>query len=160
MKLTWRLAHLPWLLAAAGAMLVAATVVGWFGRGGVGAAGAALGVAVATVSYLLSTLVIAWADAVRPALVLPLGLASYVGKMGLLGGVMLALADRDWPGLVPMALGVVAGAVAWSAAQIWWVVRRQARPSRQARPPRRDRSPDGGNSPYRTRMGGPGVRPE
>lgn len=154
-RLGWRLAHLPWLLAAAGAMLVAAAVVGWFGRGAVGAAGAALGVAAATASYLVSTLVIAWADARRPVLVLPLGLASYVGKLCVLGGVMLALLDREWPGLVPMALGVVAGAVAWSAAQIWWVARRGQRSAKG-----RNASPEGGNSPYRTRMEGPGVRPE
>jgi hypothetical protein len=144
----WRLAHLPALLLAAAATLVAAAAVGWLARGGAGAVGAAVGVAVATASYLVSTLVIAWADAVRPALVLPLGLATYLVKLTVIGAVMIAIAASGWDGLVPMALGVVAGAVGWSAAQVWWVVRRS------------DNGPGDANSPYRARMGGQGVHPE
>lgn len=119
-----RLSHLPALLGVCGVLLVAVAVVGGMTAGGAGAAGAATGVAVVTASYLLSTVVIAWADSVHTPLVLPLGLATYVVKFVVIGVVMAAVAARDWAGLVPMGFGVIAGVVAWTATQIWWVARR------------------------------------
>lgn len=123
----WRLAHLPALLAASGAVLAGAALLGWLTRGGAGAMGAAIGVAVVTASYLVSTLVIAWADATDPQLVLPFGLGTYVAKFTLIGVVMAAVAASDWAGLVPMGFGVVAGVLVWTTAQIWWVVRHPPR---------------------------------
>jgi hypothetical protein len=125
----WRLAHLPVLLAVAGGLLVAAAAGGWLLRGPVAAAGAAVGVGMVVAGYLFSTLVIAWADAVRPRLVLPLGLASYVLKLGVVAGGLFTAAARDWPGLLPMAAGVVAAAAVWPAAQLWWVVRHSRPPA-------------------------------
>lgn len=131
----WRLAHLPVLLSVTGSLLLVATLVGWLARGGAGAAGAAAGVGVVTASYLVSTLAIAWADSVNPALVLPVGLTGYAVKFTVIGVVMASVAASDWDGLAPMGLGVVAGVIAWTATQIWWVVRN---------PPRLDYTPPGG----------------
>lgn len=117
----WRLRHLPLLLAVSAAVLVAAALLGWWARGGAGAAGAAIGVAVVTVSYTASTLAIAGADVVAPQLVLPVGLGMYVAKFSVLGGVMFAAAATGWSGLVPLGWGVAAGVVGWTAAQIWWI---------------------------------------
>jgi hypothetical protein len=123
----WRLAHLPVLLVVSAALLVAATALGWLLRGGAGAGGAAAGVGVVTASYLASTLAIAWADSVDPQLVLPVGLGMYVTKFTLIGFGMVAVTATGWAGLGPMGVGVVAGVIAWTATQIWWVVRNQPR---------------------------------
>lgn len=127
----WRLRHLPVLLAVSAVVLVAAAVAGWLGRGGVGAAGAALGVAIVTASYTLSTLVIAWADTISSRLVLPFGLAVYVAKFSVLGVLMAGLAANDWPGLLPLGCGIIAGVIGWTAVQIWWITTVHARRSRQ-----------------------------
>jgi hypothetical protein len=121
--LGWRLAHLPALLAATGVLLAGAAALGWLARGGVGAAGAALGAGLVAAGYLASTLVVGWADATRPALVLPVALGSYVVKVGLVGAALGTASASGWPGLLPMVFGVVAGAVAWPAALVWWARR-------------------------------------
>jgi hypothetical protein len=126
-RTSWRLAHLPVLLAVTGVVIAIAAVLGWLGAGGPGAVGAAAGVGVAGASYLLSTLVIAWADSVDPQLVLPFGMIMYIVKFTLLGVLMVAVLASDWPGQVPLGLGVAAGVVGWTAAQIWWVVRHPPR---------------------------------
>ncbi|GIG89365.1 hypothetical protein [Plantactinospora endophytica] len=117
----WRLAHLPVVLGASLALLVVATVLGAVVGGGAGAAGAATGVGLVTLSYLASTLVIAWADSVNPSLVLPFGVAMYVAKFSVIGVVMAGVAGRGWDGLPAFGWGVVAGVVAWTGANIWWV---------------------------------------
>jgi hypothetical protein len=131
--MSWRLAHLPWLLTVSGALLATAAVAGGLVRGWPGAAGALAGVAVVIASYLVSTLLIAWADSVNPQLVLPVGLTAYLVKFTLIGFVMSAVVASGWAGLVPMGVGVVVAVVVWSATQIWWVVRHP--PSLAYRPP-------------------------
>jgi hypothetical protein len=123
----WRLRHLPALLAVSAGLIAVAALLGGALRGGAGAAGAALGVGIVTASYLISTLLIAWADAVDPRLVLPVGLATYVVKITIIGIVMAAIAASGWAGLVPLGFGVVAGVLAWNATQILWVVRHPPR---------------------------------
>lgn len=133
--LGWRLAHLPMLLVATGALLAGATVVGWLARGGAGAAGAATGIGLVAVSYLVSTLLMAWADVVNPSLVLPVGLLTYLVKFTLIGFVMAALVASGWSGLPAMGVGVVVGVVGWTGTHIWWLVRH---------PPRLHYTPSGG----------------
>lgn len=123
----WRLRHLPLLLVASSVVLVAAMLAGWLSRGTAGAAGAAIGVGVVTLSYTFSTLLIAWADSISSKLVLPFGLGAYVAKFSLFGGLMLLIGGSRWPGLVPMGWGIVAGVAGWTAAQIWWIVTVHAR---------------------------------
>lgn len=122
----WRVRHLPLLLGVCGVVLVAATATGLAVRGWPGAAGAAAGVGIVTASYLLSTVMIAWAASIDVKLVLPWGMAAYITKFTLIGLLMTSV-PADWPGLVPLGWGVVVSVVAWTGAQIWWVVR-----SRQA----------------------------
>jgi hypothetical protein len=119
----WRLRHLPLLLLVAAVVAVGAAVVGGLVAGGVGAFAAALGVAVATASFVASTLVIAWADALDTKLVMPFGMGAYIAKTSLFGGLLLVLAPSGWTGLVPFAWGLAVGVVGWSAAQIWWIVK-------------------------------------
>jgi len=121
----WRLRHLPVVLAASGIVLAAAAVVGGWAAGVDGALGAAAGVALSAASFTVSTLVIAWADRVATHLVLPMGLMTYVVKVTVLGLVMLAVLASGWPGMVPMGWGIAAGVVAWTTAQIWWVLHNQ-----------------------------------
>ena len=105
-------------------MLCAASI-GYLAGGSQLALGAAAGVAITTVSYTMSTLVIAWADTVRPALVMPLGLATYVVKYSLLGVILAFTVTSEWPGRVALGWGVVAGVVVWTAVQSWWVTHRR-----------------------------------
>jgi hypothetical protein len=119
----WRVEHLPLLTAASFLLLTCAASVGFLAGGGTAALGAAAGVALVTVSYTMSTLVVAWADTVRPALVMPLGLLTYVVKYTLLGVIMVLVLNSGWPGRVALGWGVVAGVLGWTAVQIWWVAR-------------------------------------
>ncbi|MEU1846005.1 hypothetical protein [Micromonospora sediminicola] len=127
----WRLRHLPVLLAAVAVVAAVAAVAGGVWRGADGALGAAAGVAVTAASYTLTTVVLAWADARDPQLVLPFGLGLYVAKMTALGGVMVLVASTGWPGLIPFCVGVAAGVVVWTGVHIWWLAtvhtRRQVR---------------------------------
>ena len=123
----WRVAHLPFLTAVSVAVLLCAASIGFVAGGPQVAFGAAAGVAITTVSFTMSTLVIAWADTVRPALVIPLGLATYVIKYSLLGVILLFTVTSDWPGKTALGWGVIAGAVVWTAVQIWWVLHRTSR---------------------------------
>ena len=120
----WRVAHLPFLTAVSVAVLLCAASIGYLAGGPQLALGAAAGVAITTVSYTMSTLVIAWADTVRPALVMPLGLATYVIKYSLLGVILAFTVTSEWPGRVALGWGVVAGVVVWTAVQGWWVTHR------------------------------------
>lgn len=118
-----RLRHLPVPLLISALLLVLAAGVGWLVDGGAGAAGGALGVAIVTFSYTLSSLVLAWADSVQPKLVMSFGLATYIGKFALFGVVMFAVARTDWPGLRAMAVAIIVATVCWVTAQVWWTVR-------------------------------------
>ncbi len=117
----WRLRHLPVLLVASVVLAAAAAVVGGMTRGVDGALGAAAGVAVTAFSYTLTTVVLAWADARDPQLVLPFGLGLYIAKMTLLGGVMVLVGATGWPGLIPLCLGIAAGVLIWTGVHVWWL---------------------------------------
>ncbi|MEV0809017.1 hypothetical protein [Micromonospora sp. NPDC050200] len=123
----WRLRHLPVLLLASAVLGAAAALVGGVTGGGDAALGAAAGVAVTVVSYTLTTVVLAWADAVNPQLVLPFGLGLYAAKFTLLGVVMVAVASTGWGGLIPLCLGIAAGVAVWTGVHIWWLTRMHRR---------------------------------
>jgi hypothetical protein len=123
----WRVEHLPMLTAASTALLLCAASVGLLAGGGPAALGAAAGVALVTVSFTMSTLVVAWADTVRPALVMPLGLVTYVLKYGLLGLITVGIIGTGWPGRVALGWGIVAGVFGWTVGQVWWVALRARR---------------------------------
>jgi hypothetical protein len=36
---------------------------------------------------------------------------------------MASVAATDWPGLVPLGFGVVAGVIGWTATQVWWFIK-------------------------------------
>jgi hypothetical protein len=119
----WRVEHLPLLTAASMALLLCAASVGFLAGGAPGALGAAAGVAITTVSFTMSTLVIAWADTVRPALLMPLGLLAYVIKYSLLAVILIFVISSGWPGRTALGWGVVTGVLGWTSMQIWWVTR-------------------------------------
>jgi len=119
----WRIEHLPMLAATGFALVFCAFTAGYFAGGVTAALGAAGGVFVVAIGATMSTLAIAWADAVRPALVLPVGLMTYVIKFALIALVMLGVASSGWAGGIPMAWGLAAGAVTITAVQVWWISR-------------------------------------
>jgi hypothetical protein len=121
--MTRRLRHLPSGLIASAVLMVLGVVLGAVLRGGAGAAGAAAGVLLVAASYTVSSLVIAWADSVRPALIMPIGLLTYAVKFTLIGILMAVIAGTGWAGLPAMGVGVIAGALGWTTAQAVWTWR-------------------------------------
>jgi hypothetical protein len=123
----WRVEHLPLLTTVSTALVLFAASAGFLTGGPDAAAGAAAGVLVVTLSYTVSTLVIAWADTARPALLMPLGMLTYVVKYTLLGVILVFGVSSDWPGRTALGWGIVAGVVVWTGVQAWWVHRRTMR---------------------------------
>ncbi len=119
----WRVAHLPFLTAVATALMLCAASAGFLAGGASSALGGALGVLIVTISYTMSTLVIAWADTVRPALLMPLALLTYVLKYTVLGVVLAFGVSSAWTGKAALGWGIVAGVVVWTAVQAWWFTR-------------------------------------
>ena len=119
----WRIEHLPLVTAIGIALVLFAGSAGFFLGGPTAALGAAAGVFVVAVGISLTTLVIAWADVIRPALVMPVGLGVYVIKYALIGLIMMGVATSGWPGGRPMAWGIATGAVLLTGVQVWWVSR-------------------------------------
>lgn len=107
------------MLPVCGILAVAAAVVGFVFRGGVGALGAAAGVVLISALFVLSTYVITWVDAVNRPMLLAAAIAVYGFKLLALFVVLNALSG--WAGIKPMALGVVAGGLGWVCGYTWWV---------------------------------------
>jgi hypothetical protein len=129
----WRIEHLPFVSAVGAALVLCALSVGFLLDGAPGAVGAAGGVLVVTVGVTLTTLAIAWADVIRPELVMPVGVGVYVVKYAAIVFLLSAVAGSDWSGARPMFWGVAVGAVLLTAVQAWWLTRLAAR--RAAMPP-------------------------
>ncbi|MEU8022549.1 MULTISPECIES: hypothetical protein [Micromonospora] len=127
---SWRLRHLPVLVAVSAVVAALGAAAGGVLGGADAALGVAAGVAVTVASYVLTTVVLAWADARNPQLVLPFGVGLYVAKFTLLGGVMVAVASTGWAGVVPLCLGIAVGVVVWTGAHIWWLSTVHARRTR------------------------------
>jgi hypothetical protein len=118
-----RLRHLPPGLIAAAVTTVACAVLGLALAGVPGLAGALIGCAVATASFVVSAVAVAWADTVHPSLVLVVGLTVYAMKMGALAASLYALRASDWAGLHAMGWALAATVVVWVAVQAVWVYR-------------------------------------
>lgn len=118
-----RLPYLRLTLLASALLALVAIPMGAVVAGGAGAAGVAAGVALVVLSYLVSGISVAFADAVHPRLVLPVGLTTYVVKIVVLGLVMWAIAGTGWSGLGPMGAAIIAAVVVWTATHLVWAVR-------------------------------------
>jgi hypothetical protein len=119
----WRVAHLPFLSSVAFALMLCAASAGFLSGGAAPALGAAVGVLIVTISYTMSTLAVAWADTVRPVLLMPVALITYVLKYTILGLVLAYGIASDWAGKSALGWGIVAGVVVWTAVQAWWFTR-------------------------------------
>jgi hypothetical protein len=119
----WRIEHLPFVLAVGFALVLCAASVGFFAGGPVAAAGAAAGMLIVTIGISMTTLAIAWADVIRPELVMPVGLAVYVIKFALIAALLLVVADRGWAGGLPMAWSMAVGVVVLTGVQVMWLMR-------------------------------------
>jgi hypothetical protein len=128
----WRIEHLPFVSAAGVALVLCAASAGFFAGGSTAAVGAAAGVLVVLVGVTLTTLSIAWADAIRPALVMPVGLLVYLVKYALIIFVLFGVTSSGWAGARPMVWGVAVGAVVLTAVQAWWLTRLAGRHIRSA----------------------------
>jgi ATP synthase protein I len=107
------------LLASAG-LLVLGVPVAAAVRGGAWAAGVAAGVGLVAASYSISSVIIAWADAVNPKLIMRVGLTTYVVKFTLIGVLMWVIASTGWSGLTAMGIAVMTTVLVWVVAQSWW----------------------------------------
>ena len=121
-----RVRHLRVALLVAAVVAVLGAVVSGLASGtdwSAGAIGFAAGVLLVAASYTLSTLAIAWADSINPQMVFGVGVTMYATKIGLLGILLVQVNDTAWTGKLPMAMGILAGVLAWTTTQIWWTVR-------------------------------------
>lgn len=120
--MTQRLRHLPTTLGVTAVVLVLAVVLAWLVDGRTAALGAAAGVALVTVSHLVSSLVVAWVDLVARHLLLPVVLLTYVLKFAVFGLVMYRLSEAGWAGLPAMGVTVIAATIVWIGAQLYWIL--------------------------------------
>jgi hypothetical protein len=118
-----RLRHLPASLAATAVLLLVGLVVGGLISGAAGALGVLAGVALVAVSYLVSSLVVAYIDLVARAQLLPIVLMTYIFKYTVFGLVMWRVAGTGWDGLRPMGFAIIAATIVWTAAQLGWILR-------------------------------------
>jgi hypothetical protein len=130
----WRIEHLPLVSAVGFALVLCGFSAGLLIGGMPAALGVAGGVLVVTIGVSLTTLAIAWADVIRPELVLPVGLGVYFVKYAAIAFLMFAVAASDWSGTRPMLWGLAVGAVLLTAVQAWWLTRLAARRA-ATRPP-------------------------
>jgi hypothetical protein len=126
-----RVRHLRLALSVAAVLAVLGAIVAAVAggqHGGLhGALGFAAGVVLVAASYTASTLAIAWADSINPQMVFPVGMAMYVTKFSLLGALLIFVGATEWPGKIPMSIGIVLAVISWTATQIHWT-RKTAHP--------------------------------
>lgn len=117
----WSIAHLRWCwltLIATGAVTA---IVASLASGGRAAAGAAVGFGIVGAFFTVSTVLIAAVGAKFPKAVLATALATYIGKIVVLGAVIVLL-PPDGP-IAPrwMAISVAIGLIAWMATHLRYV---------------------------------------
>ncbi|MFG2036621.1 hypothetical protein [Dactylosporangium sp. NPDC048998] len=118
-----RLQHLPAELIAMAIVLVVTVPIALWRDGGTGAAGDVAGIALVTLSYVVSSLIIAWTDLRARHLLLPVAMATYLVKFTLIGLAMWAALGTDWAGLPWMGVSVIVAVIAWMTAHAVWVWR-------------------------------------
>ncbi|MEV6813243.1 hypothetical protein [Micromonospora sp. NPDC051296] len=118
-----RLPHLRLPLLACAVLALVGVPAAALLRGPTGAAGVAAGIALVIVSYLISSLSVAWADAVHPKLIMSVGLLTYVTKIVFLGVALAAVAATGWSGLPDMGVSIIAAVVVWTGAHLTWALR-------------------------------------
>ncbi|KAB1161640.1 hypothetical protein ACLQ20_29775 [Micromonospora sp. DT46] len=118
-----RLPHLRLPLLACAVLALVGVPAAAVLRGGTGAAGVAAGIALVVVSYLVSGVSVAWADAVNPRMIMSVGLVTYATKIVVLGVAMAAVAATGWPGLPDMGVAIIAAVVVWTGAHLGWALR-------------------------------------
>jgi hypothetical protein len=112
---------LPFMLGVSAVLAVIGAIAGFLYSGWAGAGGAAAGIAFVAIAYTLSTAFIVWVEKINRAFMLVAGLTAYTVKLYLLFLVLAAVKDSGWEGLRPMVFGVAGAALAWIAAQAWWI---------------------------------------
>jgi hypothetical protein len=135
----WRIEHLPMITAVGLALVFCGFSAGLLIGGMPAALGVAGGILIVTLGVSLTTLAIAWADVIRPELVLPVGLIVYFVKYAAIAFLMFAVAASNWSGARPMLWGLAVGAVLLTGVQAWWLTRLANR--RAAAVPPADRDP-------------------
>jgi len=118
-----RLRHLPASLLATAALTLLGVPVGGLVAGGAGALGGLAGIGLVAISYLISSLVVAWVDLVARHLLLVIVLLTYVLKFTAFGVVMWSVSESGWSGLPAMGVAIIVATVVWTGAQFWWILR-------------------------------------
>jgi hypothetical protein len=118
-----RLQHLPTALTAMGILLVVVAPLAGWRDGAIGVLGALAGTALVTVSYAVSSLIIAAVDLRARHLLLPVAMSTYVLKFMIIGLVMWVVSGAEWGGLPWLGAMVIAGTLVWVTAQAVWVWR-------------------------------------
>jgi hypothetical protein len=117
-----RLRHLPASLIASAVLLGVAVPVAWLFSGPAAAVGVTAGVALVAFSYLVSGLVVAWADLVARHLMLPVVLLTYALKFVLFGVVLYRVREVGWAGLYAMGIAAIVATFVWTGAHLYWIM--------------------------------------
>jgi hypothetical protein len=115
-----RVAHLRIGLLTSCVVAVPAIGIGAAVAGVAGALGALGGVLAIAASFVISTLAVAAADARDPALVLPVGLFTYIVKVVVVGVIAFGVSHGHAQWHAVTGWTVVATTISWAVAQAWW----------------------------------------
>lgn len=121
----WDLGHLrPGFVTTAVLALVGAPLA-WLLRDGRAALWVLVGQAVVAGFFWLGSLAVVWAGRIADELTLPAALASYLGRIVLLGGFLVGAQGRSWLDGAALAWSVLAGTLGWTGVQVWrvWTAR-------------------------------------
>jgi hypothetical protein len=121
----WTLEHLRTGFIVTLGLAVIGIPLAWWLRGGGGALGVLIGLAIVAAFFAVSAWAVARAGRIDDRLTLPAALGTYVIKIGLLGLVVISMPTDGYVNVKAMAIAVVAGTICWSIAQVWYVWHKQ-----------------------------------
>jgi ATP synthase protein I len=115
----------PWPVVRAGVIVTGVLALPALGvaaavSGGEGVVGAALGLCVVAAFFVISKVVVGAVAGRAPHLLLPAAMSTYVGKIILLGVLLVSVDDVDAVNSLAMAWSVVVGVFGWIGVELWF----------------------------------------
>jgi hypothetical protein len=118
----WDLSHVRAGLATTAVLAVVGVPIIWLVRDGRAAAWVLAGLAIVAAFFSVGAYAVALAGRYSDSLTLPVALGTYLGKVALLGVLLVAVRDKPWLDPRPFGLAIAAGTIAWTvvhARRVW-----------------------------------------
>ena len=122
MRPRWDLSHLRAGLVTTAVLVVLGVPLAWLVGDGRAAAWVLAGLAIVAAFFSVGAYAVALAGRYSDSLTLPVALGTYLVKVTLLGGLLVALRDRPWLDPRPFGLAIAVGTIAWTvvhARRVW-----------------------------------------